>query len=225
MTIDEFYRSVLDMAKKASGTYIKPEHFNRAIGIAQEQLYMERLGNIQEYQLGYPAPRIGYPMSEKVENDLRPFLTTVNAVVIDAGGQYTLPTNYVHSVAVYITTTGQAVDMVNPTALPQRLSSTLLPINVEYPICVLLPTVIQFYPITGLDGLVSLRYLRKPTKPIWAYTVSSGRPVYDVGNSVQIEFADINHNDLLVRTLAQLSVHIEDVPLRDYSMINKKEGM
>ena len=77
INVNELYEFVQFVSNKEQSGYVKPSEFNLAIDRAQMQLFMERYNNPAEYQPGRPVPRVAYQQTQKISDDLRPFIKKI----------------------------------------------------------------------------------------------------------------------------------------------------
>lgn len=71
----------------------------------------------------------------------------------------------------------------------KRTSSSIVPPNKFKPIFRMVSNKIEFMPAD--IGKIKLVYLKKPVKPVWAYTVVNGVDVYDAANSIDLEWDEL----------------------------------
>ena len=232
MTINEAYKFVQFVSNKNQRGNIKPDDFNLIAERAQIDLFMQRYGNPAQYQYGLPKPRIGWQMTQKITDDIKPFLKKTSFML--TGGQFSLPSDYVHLSSargsfIMNKDCGQdpsvettAVDVLNDNELSLRLSSFIDAPSKRYPVMVFYDTYCQVYP-TDMQSIV-ITYIRKPNKPVWAYTVTNNNAVYDAGNSVDFEMPDDTHNEICYRILSYLGVNLRDGELTQYAEKMKQTG-
>lgn len=89
-----------------------------------------------------------------------------------------------------------------------RLNSQIDPVTVTSPIGeITAPRFIRMYPSSGYTGTVT--YLRRPVKPVFVYTVISGRViVFDEAASTNIEWRTTEANAVLLKALETLGVNL-----------------
>ena len=54
--------------------------------------------------------------------------------------------------------------------------------------------------------MVDFTYIKFPTKPVFAYTITNGYVEYDSVNSVELEWDEVNQLDILYILLSDLGV-------------------
>jgi hypothetical protein len=157
-----------------------------------------------------------FEANNALHDSLRPFATNPTVIALNGSGQYTLPADFIHDIGEI--TSGSSdiiVDVVDRAALALRRADALVPPSASYPICTFYETYIQFYPINITN--VKFAYLKKPIQPVYAYTIVSGRAVYDDTNSVDVEWNETDIGEVMVRTLSMLGVNLEDMKLVQWS--------
>lgn len=87
-------------------------------------------------------------------------------------GQYVFPSNVIHEDSVMATFGGvlQDVTRFEGNRLGNKISSTVDPPTLEFPIYVRYATYLQFYPVTL--GAAMPTFLEKPVLSFWAYTIN-----------------------------------------------------
>jgi len=228
MDINTAYEFVKDLANKDQKGYLPSIKFNRYAERAQMEVFMIRYGNPHEYQPGRPIPRMAFSTTQKMSDDLRPFLNR-SRLNISRYGQCVLPKDYVHPTSIrYKLTSSRGtkevpIKILSEDKLSYRLASAIVAPSKEYPVCTFYDSFVQFYP-ENLNT-VSFTYLRRPNKPEWAYTILNGREVYDPSNSVDWEFPDDVHNELVMRVLSYLGIRIREAELTQYAELKAGKGI
>ena len=231
MTIDEIYRTVRVIANKEQRGFLKPSEFNLLADKAQMELFTQRYNNVKEYQTvraktgSYTvAPGVSYATSQKVIDDLRPFVTYAESLTF-SGGWWQYPTNYLH--ALSLSFGGYPIEFVGEDRLFNRLNSSIVAPSIEHPIAVQAANGFIIYTTTSAvgSGLAFLTYLRRPHRPYWAFTEVDGNPIYNPTNSVNFEFEDQVHNELITKILTYLGIHIRDKDIYTYSTAQEQTGV
>jgi hypothetical protein len=221
MTIAEIYKFIEYVASKNQKGRITPEQFNEVVNRAQMSLFMERIGNPQEYQPGRPVPRVAYALTQRIRNDLAPFLSNPTLVTIPADGKLELPEDCKYVVALRTESDDTIVD-VDHDKIGYRLKSEIVAPTLAYPIAVHYKGYIQLYPKNIANA--TLEYLRYPVKALYAFTVENGRPVYDEASSVQLEWDEICVNDIISRALIYIGINLQDGQLASFAAQMKTAG-
>ena len=236
--INELYRFVQFVSNKEQSGYVKPSEFNIAVDRAQMQLFMERYNNPAEYQPGRPVPRVSYQQTQKVSDDLRPFIKKVFQPLANEGKFLwsNLP-DYMHLSSLRAryykvnNVTGESeirtsgIRILDDSELSSYLDSSIVQPTTEYPIAAIYNGYTQIYP-TNIDG-IDVTYLSRPVKPNWAYTINAATamPDYDAVNSVNLNWSNELFNEIGIRILSFIGVNLKDSTVTQYSELKKQQGI
>lgn len=191
---------------KGQTGYHTPEEIDDAIHAASKSLF-------DEYRLKFQQTQI-------ITDDIRPFIANPTGLTIDGSGQTPYPTLYCYGSTIRSGT--KKVQLVDDSVLNDKINDPISPPTVDYPICSFYKDYIQFYPITGLAS-VKITYLKFPVKPTYAYTIEFERFVYDDDNSVDIEWGEQNHLEIIIRTLSYLGINLREQTMLQYSEMKKNQ--
>lgn len=111
----------------------------------------------------------------------------------------------------------QSVKLENEDVISNRLNSQISPVTVTSPIGeVIAPRYYRLYPLSGYTGKVT--YFRRPAKPVFGYTVISGRViVYNPATSTQLEWSESWQNSVVIKALATIGINISEMDIEQYS--------
>jgi hypothetical protein len=226
MTVDELKKLVEFWAKKSqSGSNPTPDQFN--------------IGLLSAFNQWVEKERAQYEATQESKDNLR-FLLTKKTLIVGQTGVLLIPdgtsvTDVNNAVAPeylqlsslsynYITENADGtlksveipIDVVRDYEFSHRDSSHLQPPTTRFPIAKELSTTIEVRPKTLQR--INLSYLKTPLAPKWAYTPdSSGRPVYDAANSVDLESPSSTHNEIAMMLLSYLGISIREPELQQYA--------
>ena len=228
MDINTAYEFIKDLVNKDQKGFVPSAKFNRYAQRAQMEVFMQRYGNPKEYQPERPIPKVAYAMTQKIHDDLRPFIQQAT-LHLNKYGQAFYLSDYVHPSSISYTVTKKGkhqrvpVKVVSDDKLAYRLSSRLVAPSKEYPICALYAQYLQFYP----ENLVApnFTYLRQPKVPQWGFTIVNGREVYDPANSVDWEFPDEVHNEICIKVLSYIGIKLRESDLLQYAELKNGQGI
>lgn len=237
ININELYQFVQFTANKEQAGYVKPSEFNLAVDRAQMQLFMERYGNPAEYQPGRPVPRVAYQQTQKISDDLRPFIKKIYQTLNNGKFLWSSIPDYMHLSSLRAryykvnTQTGDSelrhsgVKIIDDSELSNFLDSSIIQPTTEYPIAAIYNGYVQVYP-ENLDG-IDVTYLSRPLKGEWAFTVNTttGMPEYDATNSTDLNWSDELFNEIGVRILSFIGVNLKDTTISQYSELKKQQGI
>lgn len=145
---------------------------------------------------------------------------------IPQNGQFIFPIDWLHtsSARYYSPQVGGGFKEINIEEVENRDLGLMLQSDLEgptarFPKMSHFANYIQFWPYN--IGSIMFDYVRFPVKPVWAYTLVNGRPVYDPANSVDIEFSDNYQNAIAFRTLQYMGFNIREMDVVQFAMSQK----
>jgi hypothetical protein len=121
----------------------------------------------------------------------------------------------------YFTQAGRNIDSVPIAHWGYRSTSVLLPPNEDYPICLVERGAIKVLPVT-LPSII-IKFLKKPIKPVYSFTISGDQYVYDDAASVDIEWSEVLHDEIMNRVLSNLGINFREGTLIQYSQSEKQQ--
>jgi len=196
MTVDEIKRIVVSVVSaERTGYTLRAGQFNLYLQKANFELFNQSLKNWENKQV---ITDILYPF--KVKADL-----TFAAGVADR------PADYVRFSAAYYDdeTSTVPVEVVTDAELPDRINNAITAPTEAYPIIYFLNEKINILPVSITTG-VDLLYIKKPTTPVYTEKVENEINVYDSVNSVELDFDEIYHPDIIRLIIGQTGVDIKD---------------
>ncbi len=207
--ISDIHEFIDFLTGKGQTGYHTPEEKDNAIHVASRTLFDEK--------------KKVFELTREITNDLLPFLTDPTTLSLNGSGIATKPTNLKYLVALTAGASEKKVDEVDKAMLPDRRNSPLCPPSADYPICTFYNSTIQFYPVNITN--VKITYLKEPVKPVWAYTIDeeSERVVYDDDASVDIEWGEENHNEIIIKTMDYLGINLREGDLLSFSQMKKQD--
>jgi hypothetical protein len=213
MNVNDMYRICQFAVNKAQNGYLTPAEFNLTINQAQVSYQDYLLGEFQQYQYGRPQARINYSQNENIRQRLSPLITEATLTINGTTGKSPYPADYVQADAVR-TTAFERVRYVQQDSLYSYYKSQIDPIA-SNPIYLLEPTGMQFYPITL--GSAILTYVKDAPQIVWAYTLVSGRPVYDSATSTQPVWDNVDLLEIIARALKLIGLNLQDGQVEQYA--------
>lgn len=204
--------------------------FNQLADRAQWEVFMEELGSKSEYQPGRPVPRVHWQGTKLITENLRPFLTDELTVQLSNKGKWTIPDNYLYLdyMGYLAPEVVECKTEVNPTIVTiitgDQLYKTLggyrAP-TASYPHATEFSDYWQIYPNVGY---IQLRYLKKPTAPVWVGIVPAGGfiPVYDPLTSIDLEWNPDMMNRIVMQMVTFYAMNIKDNEMLQYAQIPVK---
>ena len=228
MNVNDMYRICQFAVNKAQNGYLTPSEFNLTINQAQVSYQDYLLGEFQQYQYGRPQARVNYSQNENIRQRLSPLIAETTLSINTTTGEAPYPNDYVQADAIR-TTTFDRVRYVQQDSLYSYYNSTIDPVATN-PIYLLEPTNFQFYPKTlGMSGTSGngsavLTYVKDAPQIVWAYTLVSGRPVYDSASSVQPVWDNVDLLEIIARALKLIGLNLQDGQLEQYANQVTQQG-
>lgn len=221
MDLKDFHDTVRYFADKEQGGWFAPEEIDNLAERAQMAWFTECL----------PF----YGKTQKTTDPLLPFLTKL-PFTTTGSGIVTLPTDpdvnpcYLTLPTVSIAysdgikTRYKPVKIFPEDEITERRDSQILEPTVTDPIAQETePGTIQLYPEAVMSG--NCFYLRKPRKPKFAYTQPDRAVIYDLANSVQLEWPETSINKILIKTIQMAGVNISDQMIIQYSELKNSQDI
>lgn len=181
-----------------------------------EEVYAEILNIWRKYIKEYEKTReIGLYLSafEKTE-----------AITVDGGtaseGSKAVTECHLYPLSAVLTSgtyAGRNVDILTIGEYSHRFSHPNKGPEAEFPIVKFVNNTIYVAPRAD----VTVTHLAKPTRPIYAYTISGDEYIYNDAGSTDIDMSEIIIDDVVNRVLANLGIVFRDGDLINYSDRNK----
>lgn len=160
-----------------------------------------------------------YATSQLSKDALSPFRETYNFTTQVSGYVIVPDTTYLDllDLQIYFQVSNRTiyypVPMINEDVRAERLNSQIEPVTITSPIGEqTAPRTFRLYPVGAYNGNVT--YLRRPVKPVFGYSVISGRViVYNPNTSTQLEWADPYIQTVIIKSLeaAGINLRAEDI--------------
>lgn len=223
INVNTLYLSCQMVANKQQQGNLAPDTFNRFMNMASEWLFNKYYGQPMEYDKRASAPQLGYAKTIQISEALAPFITRNDPLTLTSGTA-TKPSTLIHTISMTSLYTTNTVDVrrVEYDRLQNYLNSPVNAPSTEFPVYIETATGFEFYPTT--ISSVKISYLKKPTDGLWAYTVVSGRPVYNAGGSVNLEWDSIYLNELGMKILEFFGISVKDQQLFSNAVSEVQRG-
>lgn len=223
------YRDFTQMLGKHRA-YIKPALFEDALHFGSNGLFDDYYGNTEDYRPGRPLPAVAYQITTAVNDALHPFMRQVfwgrdlgkleekeivvgpdgaTALYLRLGqdGQFSLPADWVHPTSLRV---GSAsVEILDDNEVGTVLTSLIDPPTLEYPKAEVVPGGFRMLAGANADE-VQGKYLARPRRAVYAIKYVNDVPQYDDENSVDTQWPEARHNQLLTRMLQYPGLTLRD---------------
>lgn len=239
LAIDKVHERIGFLIKKSEWGYASHDQIDIAIDIGQLELFEEYYGNPNKYQAGRPIPPVAYGQTQKVSDSLKPFIVdeTIDSTFAPSG-LIAYPTDYRDYLGAYITYTDsvyprtKGLEMVSQAQRAFSLDSQLMPVRsssglsnfnsiLSNAFITMEESGFQIYPKGTYAGTFS--YLRLPTIPVFAYTISGRTVTYDSGSSVQLDWSNDDIDKIIMKAVGILAIGLQDQPLFNEARIKDKD--
>ncbi len=171
-----------------------------------------------------------YATSQLIKDALSPFRETYNFTTQISGYVIVPDSTYLDllDIQIYFQVSNRTVyypvDLVNEDTRAQRLNSQIDPVTITSPIGEqTAPRTFRLYPIGVYNGNVT--YLRRPIKPVFGYSVISGRIiVYDPNTSTQLEWRETEIPSIIIKALSSIGINIGSQEVMQWSEIKCQQN-
>lgn len=233
MTLFQMYSLMeLILNKDYSGNMLTPERFNQLIKVVNIDKFKQKYGLPEQYQPGRPIPKEYVEITLKNADDLRRFKAAPLINAACPAGLLPYPANYAHRDEIYynesVTIDGTATILPRPVEIlrenqlsARRGSYTKMP-SLRYPVAVLRSNGIQIYPITIIA--VDFTYWRWPVTPEFSYFQYEGYITYDAPTSIEFEWPEDVHMDLVRMMLEYMGVNMREAEVVQYANTKIQQG-
>lgn len=170
--------------------------------------------------------------SQRIEDALSLFKARMTFTTGDTpSGVLTLPNNYLHLISLYTTVYNNtlarnvysAVQVLNEEELIERLNSQIITVSQDDPIAIMnSQNKIQLFPEQAQTG--GVYYIRRPAVPKFAYTQSGRTVTYDAGNSIQLEWRDMDINNIISVALSYFGLNLNSQEIIQFAELKTSQG-
>lgn len=217
MNINEIYKLVSYMVDKYQGAYLAPDDFNMAVNAAQRQYLNFLTGETAEFNQGSRRPSGGFSNDVTTGGSLSNFLKEGTLTITTQLAAQ--PTDFYKISAMRTTDDDYAIKRVGSDKVYAYINNPIDTPTLTDPIYTEIGSNFKFWPASLATAKIV--YFKKPVDAKWAYT---GDLVYDSGNSVQLEWPENDHMDIVYRTLGIIGINLKDGDLIRISQTVKNDG-
>lgn len=229
MNIKEIHDIIYFFLNKAQQGFISHEEIDSVLDKAQLTLL-----NVYHTNPKMPAKMQAALLgeSQRIEDALSLFKAKQTFTTSDTPqGILTLPANYLHLLSLYTTVYNNqlgrniysAVQVLNEEELIERLNSQIIPVSQEDPIAIMnSQNKIQLFPEQAQSG--GVYYIRRPAVPKFAYTQSGRTITYDPNTSVQLEWRDMDINNIIATALSYYGLNLNSQEVMQFAELKISQG-
>lgn len=222
--ISKLHNSLREALKKQQA-YLSPPEIDELIDRAQMDHFGKLLGNTEEYQPGRPVPVAGgLAKTQRIIDGLQSFYKTVPLTIGQNGTA--APPDYQAWVSAH---TSPDSGLVRPIEVKDRsewasaLSRVTAPPTARCPIACISGKTIIVAPAEA--NKITLTYIRRPVAPKLGYSLDSkGRAVHVPDSDVEIEWSDLEVQQIFHSALAYAATIVEDAGMAGLSAALKARG-
>lgn len=216
MDLQDVFNELNFYINKFTGSYYTIPELENCLDIGQMALYSDL------------KPK--YATSQLVKDALSPFRSVYNFTTQVSGYVIVPDTTYLDllDLQIYFQVSNRTiyypVKLYNEDERADRLNSQLDPVTITSPIGEqTAPRTFRLYPVNAYNGNVT--YLRRPIKPVFAYTVISGRViVYDQNASTQLEWRDTEIQSLIIKSLQPMGINLRAEDMQQWAEAKTMEN-
>jgi len=216
VNISEAVDFILFWINKKTGAWYSVDEAVNTIDVGQMAMYRDL------------KPK--YAVSQWVKDALSPFRESYNFTTAVSGNVIVPDTDYLDLLDIQIffqvsnRTVYAPVKLINEDERANRLNSQVDPVTTTSPIGEQIGLrTFRLYPAGVYNGNVT--YLRRPVKPVYGYTVISGRViVYDANTSTQLEWRETEHIPILLKGLQSMGINLSDQEIQNFAQIKTQEN-
>jgi hypothetical protein len=229
MTLKETIQSAsMEINQNAPGTKMGPDRINLALKLTNYDYFKLWIGPPEDWQPGQPISRRGWQISKQNTEALKTFLVSnTNYTPNSTTGQLAYPSGFVSlsRVGYFNSITGRqrSIEPITDSEVDDRLGNPITPPTKEYPIVCYYAGYLQFYPVDLLN--INMSYIRLPVTPKYVVKQENGIDVYDSANSVEFEWPERFHSDLLRMLIGYLAPSLKDAELTQFNEAKKQVGV
>ena len=217
LNVNTVYTTVLSILNKEQRGYLTPDEFNKIATQVQLEIFESYFEDYNQY-LRMPKTDVEFASRlDHIRDELQPFIINAFASAVN-GNVYTLPTAtevYRLGAAFYERVTGAPeIQIVSKRDYHEQIQSPILKPSKNFPIATYSDNKLTVFPtVTTTPNVndVGFNYIKKPTDPVWGFTVNSvGAYIYNAGTSTNFEIEDSNQTDVILNILKYAGVVIRD---------------
>ncbi len=214
MNLNDIFNFLNFYINKFTGSWYTVEELENVLDFGQMALYSDL------------KPK--YATSQLIKDALSPFRESYNFTTQVSGYVIVPATDYLDllDIQIYFQVSNRTVyypiKLYNEDERAERLNSQLDPVTITSPIGEqTAPKTFRLYPVNAYNGNVT--YLRRPVKPVYGYTVVSGRViVYDPNTSTQLEWRETEIPMILIKALKSLGINIGSQEVQQWSQVSSE---
>ncbi len=195
MFVEDIHNFIMFLKNQGQSQWFPPEEIMAALNRAQTDKYNFEYKRFEDTQ--------------EITDAFRPFKKTKDIVFAD--DKWLLPTDYFHATNISSLISGEEYKgkLYTDGEWLDVKQSTLLPAEAEHIKARIINGELEILPTTGI-ATVRLYYLKKYVHAVYAYEQIDEKITFKEQGSVDPEWPELEHNDLIIRTLKYLGIPLHD---------------
>jgi len=215
--------------KDYEGNAFTPQDMARLVKVANMELFKIKMGLPEDYRPGQPISRIYPDMNQRITDETK-FLKVFNPTAELISGLLEYPSDYFTALSLaynYQRNIDGIPEFVRRKIIicteDQLPDGWLKRPTMWNPVAVCRDNGIWIYPDT--INTVEFSYIRYPAEPEFEYIEQLGYIEEDEANTVEFEWAEHLHMDLIRIMLSFIGVNLRDEQLLQYAELKKTQGV
>lgn len=197
--------------------------FDLLLKRASLQRFKKLIGLPEEFFNGQPTTRSAWEVTQRISDIGRRF--KVSTTLVPVTGFAPIPADYFYVTGINSGsgTLTRPVEILTDAEWGPRIGDPLVPATINEPLSRFLASTIELLPtsITTFDWT----YLRKPTEPVYATKIENGITVYDSGASTELDWGDVEIQDIIALILMDVGVPVDPSSIEQYANAKKELGV
>ena len=232
MGIDLVHEVILQFLAKEKN--IEPTHaeIDKFLNRASLAHFNDLYNNPQRWRVDKQIGQIYYGGSQRINDALAPFKKVQAYSTGDTpGGLLQLNADFLHLVSMVATVfnatlsrnTRHTIAVVNEEEIADAFESQVSPVGLTNPFAIMnSEKKVQLFPEQTQSGRVY--YFKKPTECEFAYTQSGRVVTFDSGNSVDLEWNDLETYNIITKVLSYFSIPLASADIANWAEAKQKDG-
>ena len=214
--IDNVYQQVLALANKEQRGYITPQEFNLLAARAQMSIFEQYFYDQNQADRNLKNSTEYSNPDEMLDEKISVFkrVGAINILAPPNQGSGSLPTLLYRLGMVYNPNKNTEFEQLTEEEMLYVRKSPLTKPTADYPAYYRKSnTIIRMFPN---PSVVECNYIKKPTRPKWAYVVVNEKALYNAGGSVSFELHPSDESELVYKILSLAGIVIAKPGLGTY---------
>ena len=227
INIDKFKDFIYLVANKSGRGTLTPAQFNTATERGLYAWTNNQVANQKQFQPGSPISQTSFEMDAIATEKLRHLKENRDVRVIsgkmflpdgtntDVNGEIMpgmwFPSRISHKYTFKGNIKNPAIEIVKDSEWNLRLGSYIVEPSTGYPIGNYQSNYLLIAPSSII--ITNFVYVRNPTKPVWGYTTTNSRPLYDAATSVDLDAPESAMNEIAMIVLEFIGIRIREQEL------------